>query len=124
MPHADLLAAHDQAAATAEFVALLSRSLGGLAFEERESSNYPPESRYWRARLGRVEVRVMRDDLDHAWDGDGLPFWLAIHLREGSERELLDLVDGLVRQRLLPLGFRVALVSRFGTLSEARSDYR
>ena len=60
---------------TQEFASRVFTSLGLTQFEERESSNYPPEERYFIGYAANASVKVCRSD-----DGEfpQYPFWVVL----------------------------------------------
>lgn len=118
MKQANLLlsnAANDDLAVLAERICGL---LGATGLEERDSENHPGGG-YFKARTSFAEIKVMvYEDSGHP----DLPVWLC--LRPSSTKDFdANFIDELVRSRLLPAGFKVALVQNFGALTEKRKDY-
>jgi hypothetical protein len=88
-------------------------------FEERFSSHYVDEH-YFVGRSDKFVLKVMLTDDDEYSD---LPFWA--HFERVSPIPELDIqfVENVVKEKLLPRGYKVARLERFGLKGEERIDY-
>lgn len=92
----------------------------GIAdFEERFSSHYI-DDHYYVGQRENLKVKVMlTDDEEH----EDLPFWIQLERIDlGSEPET-DFVEPLVKDELLPRGYSVARIEKFGLKDEERINY-
>jgi hypothetical protein len=119
MPIISLLCAYPSVNDPAHLSRRAEEALDGLALAERESSNYV-EGRYFSGRYRQVSIELaLSDTIEH----DDLPYWIAIASYEMSEDKLAAFADTLVREKLLPHGFKVARFINFGRFDEQRLDY-
>ncbi|QBG97583.1 hypothetical protein [Xanthomonas oryzae] len=89
------------------------------SYEKRFGSHYV-EEHYFLGRTDLIEVKVMiSDDQDHS----DRPFWVRLNSRESGADLDVDLIENLVRDRLIPSGLQVARIDKFGQVGEERFDY-
>jgi hypothetical protein len=95
---------------------LIKQALGDIEFEERESSNYV-DGRYFSGHIGSITVVLaLSDETDH----DDLTYWIAFKSDEVAEEELITLTDAIMKEKLLPLNFKIARFESFGRVDERR----
>jgi hypothetical protein len=98
---------------------LIKQLLGDIEFEERESSNYV-DGRYFSGHLGSIRVVLaLSDESDH----DDMTYWIAFKSDEIGEEDLITFTDTIVKEKLLPLKFRIARFESFGRVDEQRINY-
>jgi hypothetical protein len=119
MKHVNLLMASVPEETMATLAAKIFPLLGVVSFEERFGSHYVDE-RYFLGGTDQIEVKVMlSDDQDHS----DRPFWVRISAK-GNGMDLGDeLIEKMVREKLLPSGLQVARIDKFGQVGEERFDY-
>jgi hypothetical protein len=104
----DLIANREGAESLKSFAAAFFDALGIAAHEERESDNYTGGAYFVGTDKG-LEVNIsISDDPRH----EAMPYWIEL-----STADALTL-ESRIRERLLPLGFRVARVLNFGEPTE------
>lgn len=119
MPSVDLLSVFAQEADLDNFAKAFFDVAQLLDYEERESSSHV-EGRYFRAVHGEFSFLVAKsDELDH----EDLPYWIQITNGVLEIEDLVCFADQLVRNVMIPAGFRVARVTDLGRRDEQRVDY-
>jgi hypothetical protein len=88
-------------------------------FKERFSAHYVDEH-YYVGENQNMEVKVMlSDDLGNL----DLPFWLSLSTIDEEVDLDVDEIYKLIHSELIPSGFRVARMEKFGQIGEQRIDY-
>jgi hypothetical protein len=102
-----------------DFVTIFFDAINISAYEERHSSNYV-DGHYFKGGSGPFVFTVaISDEEDH----QGLPYWVQVR-SEIANSDIFELeIDNMVKDKLLPLGFKVARVLNFGKVEEQRFDY-
>ncbi|MBK4738300.1 hypothetical protein [Noviherbaspirillum pedocola] len=101
------------------FALTLFNAIGITNSEERESDHYI-DGRYFRASRDGLIFTVTFSDEETNQD---LPYWVQI-TREVPTGEPLELtIDHLLKNSVLPAGFRFARIANFGKINEQRFDY-
>lgn len=119
MQHIDLLADLPGVQEVESFANTLFAALGVEDYESRESSNYS-EGRYCLGRSKAFTLTVAASDEDGY---DDLSYWLHVKLDVPDTDGAVGIIDKLMRDKVLPAGFRVARISNFGKRDEQRIDY-
>jgi hypothetical protein len=120
MPSVNLLCSCPFARDLSDVSSRIEKAITGLTLTERESSNYVDE-RYFAGDLESLSITVaFADEIDHP----DLPYWICIASNAFAEQKLVEVVDAIVRDRLIPLGFVAARFLAFGRLEEQRIDYK
>jgi hypothetical protein len=121
MQYINLLIDRNEDTSLDTFARSFFAAVGGKNFEERESSNYV-EGRYFVGQLNGMHFEIALSDLEGFAD---LNYWISIEATAGfAKHSLFALyVDEIVKNKLIPSGFRVAKIVDFGKRDMQRIDY-
>lgn len=101
-----------------DFARKLFKILGIETYEERDSSNYVDET-YFVGHMPDRKVTVALIDEEGI---DDLMYWVA--MENISDKPYTDQqLNSFVKEKLLPLGFRVAKIENLGKRNMLRIDY-
>ena len=98
---------------------VLCNAVGIMVFEERESDNYA-DGRYYIFQHNGLNCTLALADDDFCLD---LPYWVSVSADQMAIIEIEARVESLVKDQLLPAGFRVARIENFGLVDQVRIDY-
>ncbi|MBT9504672.1 MAG: hypothetical protein IV092_25730 [Burkholderiaceae bacterium] len=113
MQQVDLISSRDGIETLEGFAVAFFGAMGVAGYEQRESENYTGGT-YFIGKTSESEFNIsISDDPQH----EDMPYWVEVSALHAS------VVDDQVRERLLPQGFRVALVENFGETTERRATY-
>ncbi len=119
MQYMDLIGAWDEKNNLDDF-AKKFLALADISFiEERESSNYI-DGRYFRGKVNDITFTVSLADLV---DNEKFPFYVLIESYEVDLDVLEAMIDGLIRNKAIPAGFKFARIFNFGKSDESFVDY-
>lgn len=119
MQYMNLLGAHADHTDLKPFAKSFFDALGISDREERESSNYVGGYYLKGSYRGIAFIVARSDEAAH----EDLPYWIHISADMAKSDALEIAVSQLVRDKALPLGFRLAHIVNFGKRSEQRIDY-
>lgn len=119
MQHVNLLCAPSETTSLREFAESFFNAVGIVDGQERESSHYA-DGHYFKGSCVGAEFMVSLSDED---GNEDLPFWVQVAADVSGGGALEDVVNRVVKERLLAAGFRVARMVNFGKRGEQRIDY-
>ena len=115
----DLLSSNKEASDLTSFAERLFLALNVHSYEERESSNYV-NGHYFRGYIDALSfVVAIADDEGN----EDLPYRIHVDAQDVIKQNLSEIVDRIVRERMLTSGFQVARMVNFGRKDEQRLDY-
>lgn len=118
MKYFDLLCSSNISQTLDDFAAIFFKAMDNDNYEERESSNYV-DGRYF---IGHVLSQKTIVALIDEEGFDDLMYWIFIECK--SDDALSNqLLDSIVKEKLLPLGFQVAKIENFGKKNMVRTNY-
>ena len=119
MKYLNLLGANTDTSDLEPFSKGFFSALGIDEYEQRESGNYVG-GYYFKGKKGNLNYTLAVSDED---GNDDLPLWVQICGEDIEEAALEKQVESLIRNNLLPQGFRFARIVNFGKRGMQRVDY-
>lgn len=121
MQHLDLLGASEKLADLNSFAEGFFSAIDANGYEERESSNYTG-GHYFRATIDGMYFTVCLSDED---EFDDFPYWIHINtdVDAPNAANLGDVVESIVREKLLTNGFRITRIINIGTYDAEQASY-
>jgi hypothetical protein len=119
MQYVDLLGMHLRSLGLRPFAESFFDALGIDDGEERESGN-SVDDYYLKGSLENMHFSVaISDEYAH----EDLPYWVHISADLVAPDALDDAVSQLMRDKVLPMGFKLARIVNHGKRGEQRIDY-